>query len=258
MNDDLTRGELASAYLDGVLGAGDRARVEADPALLELVDRFRVAAVAVGTGVEPPPPSIIDAAVRRAVSEHRLAPAEAAAPPTPTPLHRPQARRSRYRALRWALPAVAAAAAVAVVVSVVQRDDGETTTAFDATTTAPAPEPGSPAGSGSAEGTGSAEFALAVPDLGPIETPEQLRSALEPLLAAGRDTATAGGPSSTEASPACAAAAGDLAPGTTLAETARLRWQDTDATALLASGPAGREVLVLALDGCGLLARVVP
>ena len=45
--------ELASSYLDGELSDGERARVEADPALLALVETHRVARDALASPVEP-------------------------------------------------------------------------------------------------------------------------------------------------------------------------------------------------------------
>ena len=51
--DELTPEELASAYLDGELEAEDRARVEADPALMALVADLRAISDAVAAPVAP-------------------------------------------------------------------------------------------------------------------------------------------------------------------------------------------------------------
>ncbi|MBK9179928.1 MAG: hypothetical protein IPM45_10250 [Acidimicrobiales bacterium] len=258
MNDDLTRDELAAAYLDGALGATDRARVEADPALGDRVERFRLAAAAVAAPVEPPPPSVIDAAVRRALAEPRSrvgVPAGTAdVGPGPGRRHRREARRAWPGPLRWAIPAVAAAAIVAAVVGIVQRTDRDATVALDATTSTAAPAQAYESGGADA----SSGPALALPDLGPIETRAALRTALEPLLASARDDTAAVGPAEPRPPGPCVAEAAALAPGATLSELAHLAWQGSPATALLATGPDGEQVLVLALDACVPLTRLAP
>jgi hypothetical protein len=122
MNDDPTF--LASAYLDGDVTDDERARVEADPALLAEVDRLRAVRLILGD-IEPPPISVREAQLAEALATwDRLPDAErtgarrdvtpsgidaaavagAAAVTAPTPLR----DRRRTRSSRWLVGAAAA------------------------------------------------------------------------------------------------------------------------------------------------------
>jgi hypothetical protein len=98
MNDDLFL--LASAYLDGELSADERAHVESEPELLELVDRLRAVASDIAA-VDPPATARRDAAVHAALAAFdemaaAEAPARTDAPDrsvVPMPVPRPVAAR---------------------------------------------------------------------------------------------------------------------------------------------------------------------
>lgn len=144
---------LASLYLDGEATEEERARVDADPALLALVESFRTTARDVGRATPPPGLSAdhINAALDLFDLQHRAtttgaAPAAAAAvravetstPPTVSSLSEHRARRSR-------LPSWLGAAAVATLIvgglgfaATLSRGDDEANEAATAETSASA------------------------------------------------------------------------------------------------------------------------
>ncbi len=99
-----TRDELVSAYVDDELTDADRARVEADPDLLEQVQRFRAVARAVSAPVPPPPADHRQQAVAAAL----------AASATAGNVRSLDVARARRRS-----PRVVAIASVAAVIAIV-------------------------------------------------------------------------------------------------------------------------------------------
>ena len=134
MNDDLTL--LASAYLDGEATPDERARVEADPALLGEVERLRAARVTLldATWFERPatkharPPSRPPSA--RGMSLPAGCPTPAPRPRRPAADHTSGRSSGAARTPRWlgAAAALVAVAALGVVVaqSGGRSDDAET------------------------------------------------------------------------------------------------------------------------------------
>lgn len=106
-NDELNpQHELASAYLDGVVGPAERARVEASPELMALVASFAAVRARIAD-VAPVAPDTRDAAFAAAFAEFDApALAPAAAPAAVIPM-----RSGR----RWARPVLSVAAAVLLV-----------------------------------------------------------------------------------------------------------------------------------------------
>jgi hypothetical protein len=140
--DELTPEELACSYLDGELGADERARVEADPALLALVAELRAVSEAVAAPVAPLTDSERAAMVAAAMGtiptvvaggeagRENAAAGERGRTPV-TSLDAARARRSA-RLVRTVAGGLAAAAAVGLVALVLTRGgDGtsENTTA---------------------------------------------------------------------------------------------------------------------------------
>ena len=143
--DELSPEELACGYLDDELAPGDRARVEADPALMALVAELRAVSEAVAgpvppltedrrstmvtaamgalptvgstAGSTPPPPS----AAPSPTSGATVAPTSGATVGTVTSLDAARKRRST-RLVRTVAGGLAAAAAVGLVALVVTRE----------------------------------------------------------------------------------------------------------------------------------------
>lgn len=126
--DELTPEELACGYLDGELAPDDRARVEADPALMALVVELRSVSEAVASPVAPLTDDHRSAMLAAALAA--LPPAGAASGPTAGPttgavtsLDAARQRRST-RLVRTVAGGLAAAAAVGLVALVVTRGGG--------------------------------------------------------------------------------------------------------------------------------------
>jgi anti-sigma factor RsiW len=164
--------ELASAYLDGEATPAERARVEADPALLARVDELRAVAGAVGTGFTPLSDEQAASQRRRAIATGQHAPA----PPAPP------ARTRR----RTPLPSPLVAAAVIIVIALAgiwlvasagrgSNDQADTTAASsgrpEATTTTASTSTGA--------GAGTESNTVTLPDLGTFATRAALTAALE-------------------------------------------------------------------------------
>lgn len=112
--------ELASAYLDGEVTAAERARVEADPALLADVERLRLVREAVGV-VSPAPSGAREAAIAAALSAFDERGDHVQAPPDVVPL-------GRRRSARRVQTVGAAAAAVVLIVGgfvIINRESGD-------------------------------------------------------------------------------------------------------------------------------------
>lgn len=131
--------ELVSAYLDGEATADERARVEADPALLAEVEAFRAVAAAVGGPVLPPDRHRGDRMIAAALAaaEPRSDRSDSADPPEQParPEHRDRSADADVvpigrRRSRWLTraPGLAAAAAVLFLIGiglvVTARDTG--------------------------------------------------------------------------------------------------------------------------------------
>jgi hypothetical protein len=111
--------ELVSAYLDGEATPEEVARVDADPALSARVAELGAVARAVAAPVPPPPASVRDAAIARALA-------------AATTVDLGAERRRRSRTGLWVASVAAAVLAVLIAVPLVARiagDDGGTTTA---------------------------------------------------------------------------------------------------------------------------------
>ncbi|MGE0877403.1 MAG: hypothetical protein AB7L13_01250 [Acidimicrobiia bacterium] len=122
--------ELASAYVDDALDGSGRARAEADPAVMELVDRFRAGRAALAEPITAAPDEV-DRVVATAMSAYT--PDDAASTASVVRL----AGRRRARGARL-LPWAAAAAATAIVALGVSQLDGgsSSTTSSDVAATA--------------------------------------------------------------------------------------------------------------------------
>lgn len=124
---------LASDYLDGLLDAADRARAEADPVVMEEVERQRQVRELL-RGVEAPDPVRRDQAIAAAL---RVAdPAAGPIPPPPAPVPLPQRPRRAW----WGFAAAAAAVVVVAVGAVgVLGDSSSDDGSFDAAPSASTP-----------------------------------------------------------------------------------------------------------------------
>ena len=129
MNDDLTL--LASAYLDGEATPDERARVEADPALLGEVERLRAVRITLldASWFERPGDAAREAAIEAALGAWDGAGSDLPQSGTETPAaarssHVRTFERRRRPSTRW-LSAAAALVAVAGLGVVVSRFDGE-------------------------------------------------------------------------------------------------------------------------------------
>ena len=130
MTDDLIL--LASAYLDGEATPDERALVEADPSLLEEVERLRTARTALldAARFERPRDDAREAAIAAALTAWGSATFEplgsvaGSSPPVPPPAVVPFVRRHSYSA-RWLTAAAAVAAVAALGVIVAQFGGGE-------------------------------------------------------------------------------------------------------------------------------------
>lgn len=143
MTDDLIL--LASAYLDGEATPDERALVEADPSLLEEVERLRTARTALldAGGFERPGDDAREAAIAAALTAWDFAafePTGSTAGSSPAvssgPTVVPFVRRHSYSA-RWLAAAAAFAAVAALGVVVAQfggREGSDDSAAFDAAT----------------------------------------------------------------------------------------------------------------------------
>jgi hypothetical protein len=160
--------ELVSAYLDGEATPAERARVEADPALLARVDELRTVAGAVGAGFTP-------LADDQAASQRRRAIAAGLAPPAP-PM---RARR------RTPLPSPLAAAAVIVVIALVglwlvaSAGGGSDADKADSAASAARPEATTSGASTTSAAATSQSKTVTLPDLGSFPTRAALTAALE-------------------------------------------------------------------------------
>jgi hypothetical protein len=143
MTDDLTL--LASTYLDGAATPDERARVEADPALLAEVERLRSARAALldAARFERPADDVRDAAIASALAAWNTVPvgigdSPATAPVRRAPVVRLERRRSTSRSTsRWlsVAAAVVAVAALGVVIAQIGGggdDAGDESVALDA------------------------------------------------------------------------------------------------------------------------------
>jgi hypothetical protein len=139
MTDDLTL--LASTYLDGAATPDERARVEADPALLAEVERLRSARAALldAARFDRPGDDVRDAAIASALAAWDsaavgLGDSPATAPVRRAPVVRFERRRSTTRWLSIAA-AVVVAAALGVVIAQIGGDGddaGDESVAIDA------------------------------------------------------------------------------------------------------------------------------
>ena len=126
MNDDLTL--LASAYLDGDVTADERARVEADPALLVEVDRLRYVRVLLAD-VEPSSISVRESLLANALDAWDRVPA----PPIPLAERRRPNTNRRLLGAAAALVLVLAGGIVLQTVSSGADDDSVTQSASEVT-----------------------------------------------------------------------------------------------------------------------------
>jgi hypothetical protein len=142
MTDDLIL--LASAYLDGEATPDERALVEADPSLLEEVERLRTARTALldAGRFERPRDDAREAAITAALTAWDFAALEpirsasGSSPAVPQPAVVPFVRRHSYSA-RWLTAAAAVAAVAALGVIVAQfggGEDSDDSAALDAAT----------------------------------------------------------------------------------------------------------------------------
>jgi hypothetical protein len=219
--------ELVSAYLDGEATPAERARVEADPALLARVEELRTVAGALGTGFTP----LTD---EEAASQRRRAIAAGLAPPAPP-------MRARRRA---PLPSPLAAAAVIVVIALVglwlvaSAGGGSHTDKADSAASGARPEATttSAATTSGASATPQSQT-VTLPDLGSFPTRAALTAALERT-----DVTTLGAASGTTADTERAAAISvDRCQATVDAGQAELG----DRLAVAAARLAGRPVYVI-------------
>lgn len=182
-HDDLPdeRRLLASAYLDDELSPADRARAEADPAVLAEVEALRSVRAALAA-VPAPDPGRRDAAIAAAVA---TAGTTVEAPPQPTV-------EARRRA-RWYAPLAAAAAVAVLVVGgiVALRDGGGDDDAGSSDVTRQAPAETQTADEDDNEAGEAAATTAAVADAPDAAAP--------PTAAGGAETTQTAGESATEA-----------------------------------------------------------
>jgi hypothetical protein len=164
--------DLVSAYLDGEATADERARVEADPALLARVEELRAIAEAVRGGMTPLTDEQAAAQRRRAIAA-----GQAPAPP---------ARAARGRR-RTPLPSPVAAAAVIIVIALlgawllVSGGNGSSDKADSASSGAPTATTEPTASDTAGEEKSAAEDArtIGLPSLGSFATRQALTAVLE-------------------------------------------------------------------------------
>jgi hypothetical protein len=132
MNDDLT--SLASAYLDGDVTADERARVEADQALLAEVERLRYVQVLLSS-TEPPSISVRETLLANALAAWDRVPTTATTTTTPTSLadRRRTNTNRRLMGVAAAIVLVLAGGIVLQTVSSDTADDSASRSAGDAT-----------------------------------------------------------------------------------------------------------------------------
>jgi hypothetical protein len=213
---ELTPEELACGFLDGELAPADRARVEADPELMALVDRLRAVSDAVAAPVEPLAEDRRAAMLAAALA---AAPAGAEAGATASgssvvSLDQARARRSG-RAARAVGGALAAAAAVGLVALFVARDTGgdDTDTADGGSATVAALDAGADRSDEASEAA-SAENAPAdslAADAAAADT-TSAPATEAPAAAAGEDATSAAPAVTTAAAAGGASALPDLGP----------------------------------------------
>lgn len=270
--------ELVSAYLDGEVDVGERARVEGDPALLARSEELAAVRAALSAPVEAPPPGEVDRAIAAAVAA-----AAVAAPTGRDELAR--RREERRRSVPAWLSVAAVVLALLVGVPLLAGiggggdTDDETAAVESAGDSADSAEGGGGQGTGGADDTLSSDGADAPTtamqlqdggDLGVIEGEDDLREAVAPALAArtleGASPAAGDAGASDfddegaaqEAPPGAAAR-----PACELGEpgppfyTATATYQGVAADVLAFQVAEGTRVVVVAAGGCDVLADVI-
>ncbi len=218
--DELTPDELASGYLDSELAPDERARVEADPALMALVAELRTVSDAVASPVAPLTDDRRAAMLAAAAAAAALPAAgtatgvsEGAAAGTVTSLDAARRQRST-RLVRIVAGGLAAAAAVGLLALVVTRGPGssdvDTADGADAETATFEANAGGGAADTTAAGTAAADAA-------PADTSAQAAAgseapSTEAPAAATEDAATSAAPPRSSPAAATGGALPDLGP----------------------------------------------
>lgn len=275
MNDDelplsreLASAELASAYLDGALGAAERAAAAADPGVMALVDSFARVRAAI-SDVKPTVYSTRTAAIAAALAEFDARHAADDGSPDIAPAAIVTSLQSRRMRSYRILTGVAAAALVGVVAVAALNSGGNRGNDLSSTAATEAPAAGA-ADSPTAKSTDvdsaagdtfaiaaaeAAPTALGVPAIDSEEALAQYATGFEAVAAPAADAATTGAPSI--AADDAAGGGSDRLPTCVTSDQIVLGaivFQGTSAYAVRDSSSG--ELQAIAFDDCRVLAEV--